>query len=80
MALGRYKKWEVSLVDFCMPHNLETFQSIDLATNRSRAFLEMKMEYTLNASKGLHTFKPHYLPNSKWSIPSVNVVGNLSAF
>ena len=71
LALGGYKKWEVALIDFCMPNNLETFQSIDLTTNRSMAILEMKMEYILNGSKGSHTFKPHYLPHSKWSIPSV---------
>ena len=74
LALGGYKKWKVALVDFCIPNNLETFQSIDLATNRSMAFLEMKMEYTLSGSKGSHTFKPHYLPHSKWSIRLLNTM------
>ena len=55
LALGGYKKWEVALVDFCLPNNLETFQSIGLATNRSMAFLEMKIEFALNGSKCSHT-------------------------
>ena len=61
LALSGYKKLEVALVDFCMPNNLETFQSIDLATNRSTVFLEMMMEYTLNGSKGSHTNHITYL-------------------
>ena len=48
LALGGYKKWEVALVDFCMPNNLETFQSFDLATNRSMHLMVAKVRIRLN--------------------------------
>ena len=68
LALGEYAKWEIALLDFCMPNNVETFPSVDIE-NKSAAFMGMRVEYTWHGKKRQHSFDSH-LTHAKYDIPS----------
>ena len=66
MALGKYAKWEMAILDFCTPNNVETFPSVDMIENKSAG---MRVEYTWDGKKGQYSFDSH-LPHAKYDIPS----------
>ena len=69
MAPGEYAKWEIALLDFCMPNNVEIFPSVDMVFMGMRVGMGMGVEYTWHGKKGQHSFDSH-LPHAKYDIPS----------
>ena len=68
LDLSASTDWEVALIDFCMPTNLETFPSSGVE-NKSKAYLGVDLDYVYN---GVHKklLWEIFLPHVEYDIPS----------
>ena len=68
LDLSASTDWEVALIDFCMPNNLETFPSSGVE-NKSKAYVGVDLDYAYN---GVHKklLWEISLPHVEYDIPS----------
>ena len=63
--------YECKLEQFIMPNNVESFNVLDLHTNKSVGFIEVVMQLT-DARKAVHTYSNvFHLPHRNWKVAEV---------
>ena len=71
---GGDSKWEIALLDFCMPNNIRSFQNIFPGLLKSAAYVHMRVSYKRDRwlIKDLH----EHLPRGNYDVPTLVKIVN----